>query len=120
MSHKMSGRLSTFSLSLVFCSFVVLDVRGFETFSRFREKILYFSRARTDQELAGESQSINHLRIASGFAGQIVAASSTFMCAVPVIVISACTDSVPIDDVEDPRVRHVAVLSRSATAKFLF
>jgi hypothetical protein len=32
MSHKMSGRLSTFSLSLVFCSFVVLDVRGFEIF----------------------------------------------------------------------------------------
>jgi hypothetical protein len=42
------------------------------------------------------------------------------MCWVPVPVISACTDSVPIDDGEDPGIRHVAVLSRCATAKFLF
>ena len=55
----------------------------------------------------------------AGFAGGIDLASSMFRSFVAVAVISARTNGISIDDIEDPGIRYVAVLSWRATAELL-
>lgn len=62
---------------------------------------------------------IDHLRIAVGFAGLAGVASSMSRYPVTVTAISACTNGIPIYDVEDPGIWHIAVFSWRATAKLL-
>lgn len=69
--------------------------------------------------MAEGSQVVDRIGFATGFAGRVDLASSMFRCPVVAIASSACSDCVSIDDVEDPGIRHTAVLSWRATAELL-